>query len=67
MGDWVRRAAKLLGNRNTLFALNAYPPYAVAGIRIVEVAPDLTTITVQLGLHAWNRNFFGTQFGGSLY
>lgn len=67
MADWVRRAAKFLGDRGTLLALNAYPPYAAAGIRIVEVSPDVSTIVVQMGLHAWNRNFFGTQFGGSLY
>ncbi len=67
MADWVRKVSKLLGNRGTLLALNAYPPYAAAGIRITEVAADLSTIVVQLGLHAWNRNFFGTHFGGSLY
>lgn len=67
MADWVQRASKLFGSRGTLFALNAYPPYAAAGIRIVEVSTDLSTIAVQMGLHAWNRNFFGTHFGGSLY
>ena len=67
MADWVRRASKFLGNRGTLLALNAYPPYAAAGIRIVEVSPDVSKIVVQMGLHAWNRNFFGTHFGGNLY
>ena len=67
MADWMRRVAKLLGGRGTLLALNAYPPYAAAGIRIVEVAEDLSKIVVQMGLNPFNRNFFGTHFGGSLY
>ena len=67
MADWVRRAAKFLGNRKTLLALNAYPPYAAAGIRITEVSDDISKIVVQMGMHAWNRNFFGTHFGGNLY
>ena len=67
MADWVRRASKFLGNRGTVLALNVWPPYVAAGIRIVEVNADVSTIVVQMGLHPWNRNFFGTQFGGSLY
>ncbi len=67
MADWVRRFSKFLGGRGTLLALNAYPPYAAAGIRIVEVSPDVSTIVVQMALYPWNRNFFGTHFGGSLY
>src|SRR3954465_3268885 len=67
MADWVRNLSKFLGDRGTLFALNAYPPYTAAGIRISEVSADLSSVTVQMGLHAWNRNFFGTHFGGSLY
>lgn len=67
MADWVKQISKVLGSRGTLLALNAYPPYTAAGIRIVEVSQDLSTIVVQMGLHAYNRNFFGTHFGGSLY
>lgn len=67
MADWVRRASKFLGSRRTLLALNAYPPYAAAGIRIVEVADDVSKVVVQMGMHPWNRNFFGTHFGGNLY
>ena len=66
MADWVRQVSKLLGDRATRYALNAYPPYARAGIRIVDVAAGLSSVTVQMALHAWNRSFFGTRFGGSL-
>jgi acyl-coenzyme A thioesterase PaaI-like protein len=47
--------------------VNFYPPYLGAGIRAVFVAPDWSTIKVRLGLTWYNRNLFGTQFGGSLY
>jgi acyl-coenzyme A thioesterase PaaI-like protein len=67
MADWVRQASKFLGGRGTLLALNAYPPYVAAGIRITDVAPDVSRIVVQMSLLPWNRNFFGTHFGGSLY
>ncbi len=47
--------------------LSVYPPYLGAGIRVVQVAPDLRALQVRMGLHFWNRNYVGTQFGGSLY
>ena len=34
MASWVKRLSKVLGSRGTMLALNAYPPYAAAGIRI---------------------------------
>lgn len=49
------------------FLLNLYPPYLGAGIRIVRVAPDWRSLTVQMKLRWYNRNAVGTQFGGSLY
>lgn len=47
--------------------LNLYPPHLGAGIRTIYVAPDLRTFRLRMKLHWWNRNFVGTQFGGSLY
>ena len=46
--------------------LNLYPPYFGAGIR-VRASPDRRTFEVRMGLRFWNRNYVGTQFGGSLY
>jgi acyl-coenzyme A thioesterase PaaI-like protein len=46
--------------------LSLYPPYLGAGIR-VKASPDLRTFEVRMKLHWWNRNYVGTQFGGSLY
>jgi len=63
---WQRVNARL-GTRRLLRLMRFYPPYLGAGIRITEVAEDLRTIEVQMDLAAWNRNYVGTHFGGSLY
>jgi hypothetical protein len=47
--------------------INIYPPYLGAGVRVLRGKGDAYTLRVRLGLHFWNRNLFGTQFGGSLY
>lgn len=46
---------------------NLYPPYLMTGIRVRTITPDWKRIVVTMGLHWYNRNYFGTQFGGSLY
>ncbi|HTG32975.1 MAG TPA: DUF4442 domain-containing protein [Thermoanaerobaculia bacterium] len=46
--------------------LSLYPPYLGAGVR-VKASPDLRTFEVRMKIHWWNRNYVGTQFGGSLY
>ncbi|MBO8194724.1 DUF4442 domain-containing protein [Streptomyces oryzae] len=48
-------------------ALNWYPPYRFAGIRVLDIADDWSSARVRLKLGRLNRNYFGTQFGGSLY
>ncbi len=47
--------------------VNLYPPYLGAGIRIRQFKEDPHRIVVRMGLHWWNRNLYGTHFGGSLY
>ena len=47
--------------------LNFYPPYLGAGIRVQSISPDLRSVKVRMKLTRWNRNYVGTQFGGSLY
>jgi len=47
--------------------LNLYPPYLGAGIRVQHISPDMRSIRVAMKLTRWNRNYVGTQFGGSLY
>lgn len=53
--------------RKLRWRLNLYPPYLGAGIRVQSISPDLRQIKVRMGLNGFNRNYVGTQFGGSLY
>ncbi|MGE5467002.1 MAG: DUF4442 domain-containing protein [Ignavibacteria bacterium] len=47
--------------------INLWPPFVGAGIHVLEIAPDYRHITVRLRRGWLNRNYFGTQFGGSLF
>lgn len=49
------------------FALNLWPPFRGAGVRVRHVAPNYRSVTVELRLGLFNRNAVGTHFGGSLY
>jgi acyl-coenzyme A thioesterase PaaI-like protein len=47
--------------------VNIYPPFLGAGIRVRQSKADPFTIVSSMKLRLWNRNLFGTHFGGSLY
>ncbi|MGD8680600.1 MAG: DUF4442 domain-containing protein, partial [Lysobacterales bacterium] len=47
--------------------VNWYPPYLGLGIRVVSCSEDFTRFEVQLRQTWYNRNLFGTHFGGALY
>ncbi len=47
--------------------LNVYPPYLMTGIVVREIAPDWRRVVVSMKLRWYNRNYFGTHFGGSLF
>jgi len=63
----LQRIARRLGNERFLKFLRFYPPYLGAGVSVTQVAKDLSVLEVEMKLSHWNRNFVGTQFGGSLY
>ena len=46
---------------------NLYPPFVGAGVRVTHISPDWRELRVRLPLRWYNRNYVGTQFGGSLY
>ncbi len=48
-------------------AVNLWPPFLGAGIRIKDIAPDMKAIDVEMKLRWWNANYVGTHFGGSLF
>jgi len=47
--------------------INFYPPYLGAAIRITHISEDFHHVEVEMPLRFYNRNYFGTHFGGSLY
>lgn len=49
------------------WAMNLYPPYLGAGVRVRQISADFRQVRVSMGLGWYNRNHVGTQFGGSLY
>ena len=47
--------------------VNLYPPYLGMGVRVRSYSKDFTRFEVELRQRWYNRNLFGTHFGGSLY
>ena len=47
--------------------VNWYPPYLGMGVRVRSHSEDFTRFDVELRARWYNRNLFGTHFGGSLY
>src|SRR6516162_1297601 len=47
--------------------INWWPPMMGAGIRVTRWDADWRAVDVEMKLRWWNRNFVGTQYGGSLY
>ena len=58
----LARKARLLR-----WLMNFYPPYLGAGIRVRHISDDFCRAQVRMGLRWYNRNYVGTQFGGSMY
>lgn len=53
--------------RKLIKRVNIYPPYLGMGVRVHSVSEDFTRFEVELRSRWYNRNLFGTHFGGSLY
>ena len=47
--------------------INLYPPFIGMGIRVRSRNDDNTRFVVELRARWYNRNLFGTHFGGALY
>lgn len=48
-------------------AMNLWPPYLGAGIRVRRIAVDYREVVVEMPLRLRNRGYYGSHFGGSLY
>ena len=57
----------LIYKRPTIFkfGLSWWAPYFGTGISVQRIAPDYSSVTVQMKQRWYNRNAFGTHFGGS--
>lgn len=49
------------------YGINLWPPFFFSGIKLTEMSEDWRHARVELRLRPWNRNYVGTQFGGSLF
>jgi acyl-coenzyme A thioesterase PaaI-like protein len=67
MSSLWQRLASAVGKRRLFKLLRFYPPFLGAGVRVTHVADDLRAVEVEMPLTRFNRNYVGTQFGGSLY
>lgn len=47
--------------------LNFWPPFLFSGIKIVQRSGDYRHVRVKLKLRWWSANYFGTQYGGSIF
>lgn len=47
--------------------INFYGPYVGAGVKLREMSDDFRYARVEMPLTIYNKNYVGTQFGGSLY
>ncbi len=54
-------------NKKLIRRISLYPPYIGAGIKLKKVNDAFTRFEVELKMRWFNRNIFGTHFGGSLY
>lgn len=65
MFEWLAR--KVGKARLMRIFMCFYPPYLGAGVRVRHISDDFRDVQVSMGLGWYNRNYVGTQFGGSLY
>ncbi|MGV2987457.1 DUF4442 domain-containing protein [Vibrio sp. E150_011] len=62
-----KRLEKIYKPNYVKFALNIWPPFWGAGIRIVDISEDFRSVKVRLKLRWWNKNANRSQFGGSIF
>ena len=48
-------------------SINLWAPFLFSGIKIEEISENFRSIKVSLRQRFYNRNYFGTHFGGSLF
>ena len=67
IANLIRRYSKNMTPRFFKNMMNFYPPFVGAGVSITKINSDYRQISVRMKFTWYNRNYVGTQFGGSLY
>ena len=63
----IRKALAKMPTGMVKLMMNRYRPYKGAGIKTLYIAKDYHKIKIAMPLKWYNRNYFGTHFGGSLF
>lgn len=64
MGSWMSKVYK---PKIVKLALNSWPPFWGAGIKILSISDDFREVKMKLKLRWWNKNANRTQYGGSIF
>ena len=56
-----------LSPKHIIKLISYWPPYLFSGIKVIGCNNEVSEISVRLKSYPWNKNYFGTHFGGSLY
>ena len=65
--DQASQRALAAKSRKLRRGISLYPPYLGAAVRVTRISDDFRNVEVEMPLRFYNRNYFGTHFGGSLY
>ncbi|MDH4467910.1 MAG: DUF4442 domain-containing protein [Bacteriovoracaceae bacterium] len=63
----LKKLQKYIGAQGLKKLMNIWFPFKGSGIRIDKISNDYREINVSLAFEWYNKNYVGTQFGGSLY
>jgi acyl-coenzyme A thioesterase PaaI-like protein len=63
----LKKLQKYIGPQGLKKLMNIWFPFRGSGISIDKISNDYREIRVSLAFEWYNKNYVGTQFGGSLY
>lgn len=68
MSQKVGSVKKLLTNASAMrWGMNVWPPFLFTGVRIQHISPDFRLARIKLAKTPFTTNYFGTQFGGTMF
>lgn len=68
MSQQVASIKRLLSSARAMrWGMNIWPPFLFTGVRIQHISPDFRTARIKLVKTPFTTNYFGTQFGGTMF